>query len=317
MMKSNPYDQLLIYLDNQKKKKPLVKESKPRRVKLNETQKIVEESKIYGYIPGITFENPLPKKSDGFDVLTFESLMRAKLIEEYKKSQSYERPYISVSELCSCIRQCYYSRMKYPVNLNKLYTFSYLYLIQKVGNVIHKVIQELYNFTEVEKTIVSEKFKVKGRVDGIRNDFLFEIKSIDLEKFKNQYVKEHYIQSVIYAYILNNEYNYNIKTITIIYVLRNLKNIVPFDLPIDNRLAESVLSKALTLKSALETSQVPDPFGSTDELCKFCMYKKQCEKDMCNTLVQPFKKKQIKATKKINPELQKIKKENNQTAFLL
>ena len=294
---NNPYEKLLDYLkaQEQPKKKSPAKEVIPKKVKkveISETKKLIEESKIYGYIPGESFENPPPKKSEGFDVSKLESMMRAKLIEEHKKSQSYERPYISVGELCSCIRQCFYIRMKYPFDIKNLYTFSYLYLMQKVGNVIHDVIQELYGFSEVEKTILSEKYKVKGRLDGVRDKFIFEIKSLDADKFKNQYVKEHYLQAIIYAYILNTEYNYNIETITIIYVMRNLRRIVPFDLPISDKLAESLLSKAPILKAALDTHQVPDPFGATNDTCKYCLYQKQCSEDKCNEILQPFKKKQ-------------------------
>lgn len=299
IQKSNPYEKLLDYLKSQElqKKKAPVKEKAPKKVEkieISDTKKLIEESKIYGYIPGDTFEHPPPKPSEGFDVNKFQSMMRAKLIEEYKKMQSYERPYISVTELCSCTRKCYYTRKKYPVNMKKLYSFSYLYMIQKIGNVIHDIIQELYNFSETEKTVLSERFKVKGRVDGIRDTFLCEIKSIDVDKFKNTHVKEHYLQAVIYAYLLNTEYSYDIKTITIIYVMRNLKKIVPIDLPINNKLAESLLSKAPILKSALETNQVPDPFGATKEMCKWCLYRKQCSQDKCNTLTQPFVKKSKK-----------------------
>ena len=96
--------------------------------------------------------------SNGFDVQKFETMMRTRLIDEHKKLQSYERPYISVTELCSCLRQAYYTRKRYSVNLNEKYQFSYLFMIQKVGNTIHEVLQELYDFTESEKTIVSEKY---------------------------------------------------------------------------------------------------------------------------------------------------------------
>jgi len=329
-LRNNPYEDLLKYFkahEQQPKKKPPIKETpekKVEKVEVSDTKKLLEESKIYGYIPGDTFEHPPPKKSDGFDVSVFEMMMRAKLIEEHKKMQSYERPYISVTELTTCIRQCYYNRKKYPVNNKQLYTFSYLYIIQKVGNVIHDVIQGLYNFSETEKTVLSERYKVKGRVDGIRDSFIFEIKSIDPEKFKNKYVREHYMQAVIYAYILNKEYNYNIKTITIIYVMRNLKKIVPFDLPLDNKLAESLLSKAPILKSSLENNNVPDPFGATKESCKYCLFIKQCKQDNCNSIMQPFNKKNKKVeVKKEKPKERKppIPKEekdkDKKTAFLL
>jgi CRISPR/Cas system-associated exonuclease Cas4 (RecB family) len=309
---SNEYKKLLNYLNSQDtKKKSPAKEEPPKKVKkveTSETKKLIEESKIHSYIPGETFRK-LPE-SKGFDINKFETRLRSKLIEEHKKSQSYERPYISVSELTNCLRQCYYYRMRYPVNLNKQYNFSYLYLIQKVGNKIHSVIQEIYGFSETEKTVVSEKFKVKGRVDGIHESFLFEIKSIDANKVANTYIKEHYLQGLVYAYILNTEYGYEIKTITIVYVKRDLKNVIPFDLPVDYKLAESLLNRAPLLKSALETHQIPDPFGATKEHCQYCSFKEQCKEDKPTEIIQPFVRKKKK--KKSVEE-----KKDNKTAFLL
>jgi len=308
---NNAYEKLLNYYDNQPKKKPPVKEPVAKKVEKKkkasfDTKKFIEDSKIPAYVPDPIAEK---SKSKSFDVQKFESMMRTKLLEEHKKIQSYERPYISVTEICGCLRQSYYVRMRYPVNLHDQFRFSYLYLIQKIGNKIHEVIQDLYDFSEIEKTIVSEKYKVKGRIDGIRGSFVHEIKSIDDVKFKNTFIREHYFQGLVYAYILNTEYDYNITTITIIYVMRNLKRITPFDIPIDNQLAESLLSRAPLLISSIKASQVPDPFGATKEMCTFCLFKKQCKQDQVNEVKQPF----IKEKKK------EIKKEvdDKKTAFLL
>jgi len=316
---SNQYDQLLDYLKTQKaptKKKTPAKESKPKKIAKPEekvdTKKLLEDSKIHSYIPDDKFD--IESKSLGFSVKKFTTMMRGKLIEEHKKLQSYERPYISVTELCDCIRKCYYVRMRYPVNLNKLYNYPYLYIIQKVGNEIHEVIQGLYDFAETEKTVVSERFKVKGRIDGIRESFLCEIKSISDDKFKDTYIREHYVQANIYAYILNEEYDYKINTITIIYVMRSLKRIVAYDLPVDKKLAESILNRAPILKSSIETSQVPDPFGSTDETCKYCLYRNQCKDDKPHEVLQAFAKKQ-KSTPKANK--QAPAKKSRKEAFLL
>lgn len=312
---SNQYDQLLNYLQSQNKPvkvAPAKSQEKKEQKKSLDTKTIIEQSKIHSYIPSDKFD--IDSKSLGFSVKKFTTMMRAKLIEEHKKLQSYERPYISVTELCSCIRQCYYVRMRYSVNLNKLYQFPYLYLIQKVGNEIHSVIQSLYDFAETEKTVVSERFKVKGRVDGIREGFLCEIKSIDESKFKNTYIKEHYIQANIYAYILNTEYDYKINTITIIYVIRNLKRIVAYDLPVDNKLAESILSRAPILKSSIESSRVPDSFGATNETCKYCLFKDVCKNDKPYELLQPFLQKQKNPVKQKTPIKEKQEKKS---AFLL
>lgn len=306
---TNEYEKLLHYLESQETKKedPAKVSAKKKIEKTSiDTEKFIEDSKIHGFVP-----NYEPSNSKGFNVKKFENMMRTKLVEEFKKIQSYERPYISVSEICTCLRQSYYNRMRYPVNLTDKFRFSYLYLIQKVGDLIHSVIEDLYDFSETEKTVVSEKYKVKGRVDGIRESYLYEIKSIDAEKFKNEYIPEHYIQGLIYAYILNIEYEYTINTVTIIYVIRNLKKIVAFDIKIDNKLAESLLNRALLLKSSIDSSQVPDPVGSTIEQCKFCPFRKNCESDKCNKITQPFVKKKKQEEKQITEDNKK------KTAFLL
>jgi len=322
---SNEYSKLLHYLEHQgtqKSKGKVVRKSppkpkkevqKPQKVedtkskKREAAKKIIEESQIHSYIPDFSEHGKPPKQRDsqGFNVKKFESMMRSKLIDDHKRLQSYERPYISVTELSSCLRQSYYVRMRYPVNLNNQYKFSYLYMIQKVGNEIHNIIQELYDFTETEKTVVSELYKVKGRVDGIRESFLYEIKSIDANKFNNHYFKEHFEQADIYSYILNNEYDYNIKTVVIIYVIRNLKHIIPFDIPVDDSLAKSLLSRAPLLKSSLTNNEAPDPIGATKEHCKYCLHRKYCEKDECKEIRQPFIK------------IEKPKEDDKKSVFLL
>ena len=276
-MKFEAVDTLKLAREKAKAKGESKKKDKKQEVS-EATKKLIEESQIDDYIDlPHTHGKHLPSK--GFSVPQFESLMRSKLIEEYKTRQSYERPYISCSELYNCMRQNYYVRKRYQVDVSAQYRFSYLYLIQKVGNVIHDIFQDLYNFTEVEKTIVSEKYKVKGRIDGIKEKTLYEIKSIDSNKYKGRYIKEHYLQSVIYSYILIHEYDYEIDNITIIYVDRNLKNIHVFDIDVDEKVAESLLQRAPVLLRALETNKVAEPAGSTKEQCQYCAYKKYCKKD--------------------------------------
>lgn len=289
---SNEYEDLLQYLENQETKKKDVVPTSTKSIRkgtkvevLNKTRHLIEESKdIHADVP----LDVRPQSSAGFDVSKFESLMRSRLIDEHKRLQSYERPYISVGELFNCIRGDFYNRQRYPVDVKKQFSFSYLYLIREVGNTIHTVVQSLYDFAEVEKTVVSERYKVKGRADAVKGEFLYEIKSIEkLEK--KTYNKEHYFQGLVYACILNNEYNYNIKTITILYVLRNLKNVFPFDLPMDNELADSFLKRSSVLQSSLVSKKVPEPIGSSEEQCRYCLYKKFCERDKTE-IIQPFKK---------------------------
>ena len=222
--------------------------------------------------------------------------MRSRLIEDYKKSQSYERPYIGVLETVSaCIRKVYYERSKYSVDVKQLFTFPPLYLIQKVGDTVHDCISDIYDFSETKKTIVSEVYKVKGITDAIKENTVFEIKTVDSYKFDHKYINEHYYQGLVYAYILNSEYGYSIDTVCILYQFRDKLRVspIPFDLTVDNKLAISFLSRANILLNSLNRKEVPEPVGSTEEQCKYCLYKSNCVSSESKTQ-KPFKVKESK-----------------------
>ncbi len=328
MALANEYEKLLRYLEKQEPRKgasntsPSAKPKKePTKKELasQNTKKLLEEATIDDFTDLPTVHINKGNQSKSFDVIKFENLMRSKLIEEYKTRQSYERPYISVSELYVCLRQNYYVRKRYQVDVKSQYRFAYLYLIQKVGNLLHEIFQDLYNFDEVEKSVVSEKFKVKGRLDAIKGKVIYEIKSIDPPKFKGTYFKEHLFQGIIYAYILKTEYDYEIDNLTIIYVLRDLKTIQAFDIEIDMKLAESFLARGPILLSALDENVVPEVIGATKDQCNWCPYKRFCEDDGFNKITPPYKK---KAQKKKKVEVKKIvqeqpKKKVPEAKFLL
>jgi CRISPR/Cas system-associated exonuclease Cas4 (RecB family) len=320
MALENEYEKLLRYLEShdnasgssKKTKKQRKTEIKKAKASVN-TKKLLEEATIEEFKDIPHTHAASEKGSDGFSVLEFESMMRSKLIEEYKTSQSYERPYISCSELYNCLRQSYYARKRYQISVASQFKFAYLYLIQKVGNTIHEIFQSLYNFSEVEKTVVSEKFKVKGRVDAIKGSHLYEIKSIDPKKFKGSFIKEHYFQGLVYAYILITEYDYKIDKITIIYVLRDLKTVRAFDLPVDLKLAEKFLQRAPVLLTALESNTPPEPIGAVINSCQWCPYKEYCKKDSYSKVAPPF----LKTKKKEKIEVKQPKQDDKKTAFLL
>jgi len=290
---SNEYSKLLHYLeknrpkDNTKHNKEVNKldtiKVKTNKI-LDDCIETKKEKKPY------LIETKIGNEDTGFDVNKFEGLMRSKLIDQYKKLQSYDRPYISVTETIACIRRSFYQRQKYPIDVKSQYKFAYVSLITHVGDSVHSFIQNLYDFEEIEKTIISEKYQIKGRIDGIRGKFLIEIKTIDEDKFKNKYVQRDYHQGLVYANILNNEYNYSIDTITIVYVLRNLKKIIPYDLPYKSSLSESFLNNALVLKQSLISNNVPEPINSTKEQCRFCPYIKFCGKDGASKIKLPYDK---------------------------
>ena len=94
---------------------------------------------------------------------------------------------------------------------------------------------------------------------------------------------------------MNKEYGYKIDTITIVYIIRNLKRIIPFDLPIDDVKAKSFLKIAPILLECLNKDIVPQPLNYDDEQCKWCQYKKYCEEDgMDNKTLDKDTNKQVK-----------------------
>jgi CRISPR/Cas system-associated exonuclease Cas4 (RecB family) len=308
---NSTYDDLLVYLKNNNVTNKKEQKSKPERILekqvSKESRSIIDEIESTGFIPEKTFS------SKGFDVVKFESLMRSRLVDEFKKSQSYEKPYISVSELYDCLRQVYYKRVHYPIDVKAQFRFSYLYLIQRVGDTVHETVQDLYDFVEKEKNVVSEKYKVKGRADGIRDRFLFELKTLDVEKFNNTHRENDYYQGNIYAYILNTEYDYKIDTIVVVYFLRNLKRVIPFDIPVNNSIAEMFLNRSLLLRDAISKRSIIDPIGAKPDHCSFCLFKKFCSKDGFNEIKPPF----LKIEEKREQETPKEESPKKKAVFLL
>jgi hypothetical protein len=332
----NEYEILLSYLE--KKDRPGFKRKKNDQVKsfedisketkksspveVSSTKKIIEECQEEKRPIGTP---QLPTISIGFDVDKFENMMRSRLIDDYKKLQSYERPYISVTELFYCLRKSYYTRLKYTTDLKKQFNFAYLDLINRVGNTIHDYVQEIYNFTETEKTVVTDKYRVKGRVDAIYDKYLYEFKTMDEKKFTGIYIKEHYYQPIIYSYILNSEYNYNIQTITLVYFFRDNLKRKPYsiDLPIDDKIAIGFLDQASLLHNCISSKEVPEPLNSNQEQCYWCPYKTYCEKDK-SKMKKPFELIPSKNTKTKEKEIdlvfdEPVKKspEKKEAVFLL
>jgi len=317
MSNKSEYSDLLDYLDRQEKHTSRPKKKEDKQKRKSPQQKVVKkEEKKQPSVDSFLNIDLSKTYSNGFSTAKFENLMRIKLLDNHKRMQSFDRPYISVSELYSCLRKVYYERMKYKVEKKKQFSFSYLFLIQEVGNVIHQLVQTLYDFEETEKSIVSESYKVKGRCDAIKEKFLYEIKSIDDKKFTGEIDKYHFFQANIYAHLLNTEYEYNIDTITIIYVLRSLKKIIALDAKINPDSAISFLKRSFLIQKSIKDKIPPDPIGCTKEQCNFCLYKDYCKKD-------GFKSKKpcliinSKPIKKKSKKIKKEKKQDDKSVFLL
>jgi len=275
------FEQLLDYLESNNKKlfkKSEYKKSEGKQVAQKEV-KLENYKEIHSDVQPVK-KSVVYTSSNGFNVEKFYNLCNSRLTQEYISGQNYERPYFSVTELLQCVRMTYFQRMKYPIDINHIFKYGPLLLIQEVGKEIHLITQSIYGFEESEKVVIDKNFNVKGRVDALIKNFLFEIKTIDEEKYNGNYIDKHFIQGCIYSYILNNNYDYNIDTITIVYFSRTLKNIYSFDVKYDENIAKKYLKYALILKQSIETKKIPNKIESDIEQCKFCNYKKYCNEEI-------------------------------------
>lgn len=282
MSLTNEYEKLLNIIDEDKKnskKDPIVKkdsnksEAEPKS-KIDDYKKL-NINNDYVTKSSNNFNN---SKNTEFDLNIFKSNLRKKLISDYYKIREYERPYISITDILSCIRKVYYERMKYNPEEGKLFTFPQLKLINEVGNTIHDNIQNNYEFDEKEKVLKSEKYKLKGRVDAIKNKTVFEIKSVEPKEFPLKEIRQRdYDQGIIYGHILKYDYGYDVNQIEVIYVSRNLKDIQILKTKIDFKRAEKIMEKSIELYECLKISKSPHLYDKPEDECKFCQFNKYCK----------------------------------------
>ncbi len=223
-------------------------------------------------------------QNDGFDLDAFNKIMQAELISNYQKHQSFSHPNISFGECVSCIRQQYYKRKKYPLNLEKLFSFSCLFLIHEVDDFLLSLIQKTYKFEETNKYITGKQYSVRGNIHAVdkSSGYLYVLNPVDPLNFKNNYISSHANIGQIQAHILNMDYDYDISKIVLVYILRNMKSIYKYTLDRDSKIAEQYLNNGMELKKCLDNNKVPEPLGKTDSQCAFCMFKKFCKADSKN-----------------------------------
>lgn len=265
-------------LENVKKEIPKDIE-KPKK---NERLKVEEKSIIVNKSDNTIINNT--GISRGFDPDKFLYLMKSKIVSEDKRYKQFRsKEFLSVTEIFLCPRQVYYSRKNFPENK---YIYPNLLLIREAGKAIHKTIQSVYPFDKCEDTIKSFKFKVKGKYDGLVDNSIIELKTIDRDKLYPldgspfTYQDEHFYQGTIYAYILNHEFNFNIDNISIVYITRDLKDKKPpvFNLKPNDSIAEKFLNRALMIHDCIARDQSPT-INKSEWDCQWCPFKKYCKEE--------------------------------------
>jgi len=279
----NQYSELLNYLENIPKanknneiKKPIINESKNEIIKKNSFN---EFSELNNGIPAFK-NNNVVNNSKFFDMQLFIDNIKSKIIEKKITSQLYEKPYISVSEILGCERKIYFDRKKYSIDNDKIVSYPMVDIICEVGDIVHNYIQKIYPFDEIEKTIISKKYKIKGRVDAISKDVLYEIKTIDPKLSNISRIRQKdFDQANIYTEILNDEFGYSIHNIVIIYVPRDFKNIITLDILPNKHDAQKILEKASDIYQSINKNEIPSYNEIYKNDCKFCEFEEYCIKD--------------------------------------
>jgi len=291
----NQFEQLLDYLDKCPKVKPKFQEDLPIRdsgkteltksiecedqsSQVKTVHTVTDFSLLNSGIPSFSSYQKNTRSKTKFDVGLFEDIISKKLVDKHETTRAYDRPYISVGELLQCTRKTYYERKKYKVDISKLTGFPLVDLICVVGDCVHDYIQRLYPFSDCEKTLISKKYKVKGRVDAILDDTLFEIKTIDQSSIETFRDKD-FDQANIYCQILNQEFDYKINHICFIYVPRSLKTIICHDSVPDIKRSTALLELASGIHESLINNIVPEYDKHNLDQCGFCYFSEHCIKD--------------------------------------
>ena len=259
----------------------------PKKISSNivEVSTVVEDFQIPSDIKAI--EPPVEKiESIGFDSKRFNTLLKSKILEDSLGTSDYQKPYFSVDEICSCIRKTFYERLQFPPDMSKTFLQPFKFVSKIAAVKVEEIVKKVYDFDEVNKVVVSEKFRIKDRVDAINKDCLVKL-FLEAER-QTEYKVDDYYKSVILAYILNTEHDYNIKHVTLVYFYNNFSESSSFDIVVKQKIAESYLTRPTALVSWIQKKVTPDPYGSDINQCNDCPYISFCEKDDTVEVKKPF-----------------------------
>jgi CRISPR/Cas system-associated exonuclease Cas4 (RecB family) len=189
------------------------------------------------------------------------------------------------SELVCCIRRIVLRRINAPVNLKRIKPYMWLMMMAEVGKTVHKYVQSIYPFTDVEKKIESKKYNIRGRVDGIaKKRSVVEIKTLDDAKI-NPVSFAAISQAALCAQILNDEYpGYNICEIVILQAPRSCKNLIPRKFLFNDKaqlVAQNMYEKSIMVKEFVQRDQIP-PMNHKyvdKQYCYFCVYRDICARE--------------------------------------
>jgi hypothetical protein len=154
-----------------------------------------------------------------------------------------------------------------------------------MGQAIHNVVQKAYDFDDINVTMISDKYKLKGKADAVKYPILYEFKTVDEAKFQSFNI-EHVKQAYVYAQLSKEVLGKEIKIVCLVYFFRDNIRKTPFcyDFVFDDKaekIAKDLIIKSLIVRNAIDSKVVPSTNGASEEECKWCQFKNYCinEKD--------------------------------------
>lgn len=169
---------------------------------------------------------------------------------------------IYVTEVTSCLLRSWYIRtMAGPISDEKI-------VILLLGDDVHYLINSQFPLGEGEKSFEREYqgVTIKGRVDRIAGDLIFEFKtssSIPREP------REHHLdQMQLYFWLADKSKGY------LVYVSKTTGQVKAFPVTRDEERVNSLLERALRLSNSLRQAVPPPP--EKGWLCDYCEFRENC-----------------------------------------
>jgi len=200
-----------------------------------------------------------------------------KLIEKYldKKQEDDSSKHLPLldnefyaSSVGGCPRLIYYSkvfpdRKKDPKSLK----------VFVLGNLVHDFLQKevLSGESEVPLVIETKGVKIKGRLDQVDDNFIYEIKSVSTLRFvKEQPQKHHVLQLMLYLKAFKREKG------KIVYVEKNTFDIIEHEIVFDEKIYDEAVEGFVSVFQSMSKNALPDK-TSEEWACKHCLFKKECD----------------------------------------
>lgn len=192
--------------------------------------------------------------------IVFRSLRTA--YEKDRGSWTAPPNIIYVTEVTGCLRRSWYIRtMAGPLSDEKI-------VILLLGDDVHYLINSQFPLGEGEKSFEREyrEVTVKGRVDRIAGDYIFEFKTAS--SIPREPRDHHVDQMQLYFWLTDKNKGF------LVYVSKTTGQVKAFQIQRDDERIKGLLQRVVLLSDSLKQAVPPEP--EKGWLCDYCEFKEYC-----------------------------------------